>query len=364
MISAAAMETGSRPIALGIGKAVIIDLPRDAKDVLVADPLIANAVVRSARRAYMIGVKVGQTSIFFFDAEGRQIAGFDIAVKRDLNGIRDAIRQVLPNADIRVEALGADGIVLSGTVATPVEAQTAFSIAGRLVNQGTAALASSGDKVVNAITVRDRDQINLRVTVAEVQRDVIKQIGVDLNGTVGIGSAVLRFNNENPFPVYGTPLVDANKVTGTFTQNGRSINATLRAMERAGVIPYPGRTESDGDLRRIRELPGRRRIPDRGRRLLPGASIPARPPIEFKKFGISLAFNPVVLSEGRISLKVTTEVSELSTEGAIVNSGIHHSLAEGSPRRHHGRNSLRRLARAGRTDRRNRPSSRSTACPA
>ena len=136
MISAVGSEASSRPIALGIGKAVIIDLPRDAKDVLVADPLIANAVVRSARRAYMIGVKVGQTSIFFFDAEGRQIAGFDIAVKRDLNGIRDAIRQVLPTADIRVEALGADGIVLSGTVATPAEAQTAFSIAGRLVEPG------------------------------------------------------------------------------------------------------------------------------------------------------------------------------------------------------------------------------------
>jgi pilus assembly protein CpaC len=321
VISAAAMETGSRPIALGIGKAVIIDLPRDAKDVLVADPLIANAVVRSARRAYMIGVKVGQTSIFFFDAQGRQIAGFDIAVKRDLNGIRDAIRQVLPNADIRVEALGADGIVLTGTVATPVEAQTAFSVAGRLVNQGTATLVSSGDKVVNAITVRDRDQINLRVTVAEVQRDVIKQIGVDLNGTVGIGSAVLRFNNENPFPVYGTPLVDANKVTGTFTQNGRSINATLRAMERAGVfrtLAEPNLTAISGESANFLaggEFP-----------IVAGVSCQGinscTPTIEFKKFGISLAFNPVVLSEGRISLKVTTEVSELSTEGAIVNSGF------------------------------------------
>jgi pilus assembly protein CpaC len=321
VISAAAMETGSRPIALGIGKAVIIDLPRDAKDVLVADPLIANAVVRSARRAYMIGVKVGQTSIFFFDAQGRQIAGFDIAVKRDLNGIRDAIRQVLPNADIRVEALGADGIVLTGTVATPVEAQTAFSVAGRLVNQGTATLASSGDKIVNAITVRDRDQINLRVTVAEVQRDVIKQIGVDLNGTVGVGSAVLRFNNENPFPVYGTPLVDANRLTGTFTQNGRTINATLRAMERAGVfrtLAEPNLTAISGESANFLaggEFP-----------IVAGVSCQAinscTPTIEFKKFGISLAFNPVVLSEGRISLKVTTEVSELSTEGAIVNSGF------------------------------------------
>jgi pilus assembly protein CpaC len=321
VLSAAAMETGSRPIALGIGKAVIIDLPRDAKDVLVADPLIANAVVRSARRAYMIGVKVGQTSIFFFDAQGRQIAGFDIAVKRDLNGIRDAIRQVLPNADIRVEPLGTDGIVLSGVVATPADAQTAFSIAGRLLNQGTAAMASSGDRVVNAITVRDRDQINLRVTVAEVQRDVIKQIGVDLNGTVGIGSAVLRFNNDNPFPVYGTPLVDANRVTGTFTQNGRSINATLRAMERAGVfrtLAEPNLTAISGESANFLaggEFP-----------IVAGVSCQSlnscTPTIEFKKFGISLAFNPVVLSEGRISLKVTTEVSELSTEGAIVNSGF------------------------------------------
>ena len=180
VLSVTASDATSRPVALGIGKAVIIDLPRDAKDVLVADPTIANAVVRSARRAYMIGVKVGQTSIFFFDGEGRQIAGFDIAVKRDLNGIREAILRALPYADIRVEALGAEGIVLSGTVATPVEAQTAFSIAARVINQGTAALAQSGDRIVNAITVREREQVNLRVTVAEVQRDVIKQLGVDL----------------------------------------------------------------------------------------------------------------------------------------------------------------------------------------
>ena len=321
VISVLGSESGSRSVALGIGKAVIIDLPRDAKDVLVADPLIANAVVRSARRAYMIGVKVGQTSIFFFDAEGRQIAGFDIAVKRDLNGIRDAIRQVLPTSDIRVDALGTDGIVLSGTVATPAEAQTAFSIAGRLVNMGTAALVATGDRVVNAITVRDRDQVNLRVTVAEVQRDVIKQIGVDLNGTVGVGSAVLRFNNENPFPVYGTPLVDANRVTGTFTQNGRSINATLRAMERAGVIrtlAEPNLTAISGESASFLaggEFP-----------IVAGVSCQAinscTPTIEFKKYGITLAFTPVVLSEGRISLKVITEVSELSTEGAIVNSGF------------------------------------------
>ena len=96
----------SRFIPLGVGKSVAIDLPRDIKDVLVADPKVANAVIRSSRRVYMIGVAVGQTNIFFFDAQGHQIAGFDIAVTRDLNGLRAAFRRVLPDAHIQVEGMG------------------------------------------------------------------------------------------------------------------------------------------------------------------------------------------------------------------------------------------------------------------
>ena len=89
-------EATTRFLPLGIGKSIVIDLPQDAKDVLVANTTIANAVVRSARRAYLIGLAVGQTNVFFFDAEGRQIAGFDVAVTRDLNGIRAAVKKVLP----------------------------------------------------------------------------------------------------------------------------------------------------------------------------------------------------------------------------------------------------------------------------
>ena len=88
MIQVVGSDARSRFLPLGLGKSVVIDLPRDIKDVLVADPKIANAVIRSVRRAYIIGVAVGQTNIYFFDAEGRQIAGFDIAVTRDLNGMR------------------------------------------------------------------------------------------------------------------------------------------------------------------------------------------------------------------------------------------------------------------------------------
>src|SRR3979411_1474578 len=89
-------QTKTRFLALGIGKSVVVDFPRDVKDVLVAHPKIANAVVRSAQRAYIIGAAVGQTNILFFDADGQQVAAYDIAVKRDLNGVRAALRQMLP----------------------------------------------------------------------------------------------------------------------------------------------------------------------------------------------------------------------------------------------------------------------------
>src|SRR3990167_4133698 len=105
-IQEAASEASSRFIPLGIGKSVAIDLPADIKDVLVADPKIANAVIRSSRRVYMIGVAIGQTNIFFFDANGKQIAGFDIAVTRDLNGVRAALKQSMPEANIRIEGVG------------------------------------------------------------------------------------------------------------------------------------------------------------------------------------------------------------------------------------------------------------------
>src|SRR5438067_9234082 len=123
-----AINSGSvktRFLSLGTGKSVIIDLPREAKDVLVANPKIANAVIRSAQRAYIIGGDVGQTNVVFFDAEGLQIASYDIAVKRDLNGVRAALRQSLPG--IQIEGVG-EGVLLTGSVSSPVEAQQAADV--------------------------------------------------------------------------------------------------------------------------------------------------------------------------------------------------------------------------------------------
>jgi pilus assembly protein CpaC len=325
VIQVTGTETGARFIPLGVGKSVVIDLPRDAKDVLVADPKIANAVVRSARRAYLIGVAIGQTNVFFFDADGRQIAGFDIAVKRDLNGIRAALRQMLPDSDVRVEGVG-EGIVITGSVASPAQAQQAVDLAARLVGDPKG--------VINALTVSGRDQVMLKVTVAEVQRDVVKQLGIDINGSLGYGTAVVNFNTTNPFSATGQPLSDSNlsanaaQVLDPLTNTLRPrLGATIRAMERAGIVrtlAEPNLTAISGETATF--LAGGE-FPIPGGLTCDPSTRNCQVSVEFKQFGVGLNFTPVVLDEGRISLKVMTEVSELSNENALT---LAQSLGGGS----------------------------------
>jgi pilus assembly protein CpaC len=304
-------QMNARPLSLGIGKSIVIDLPRDIKDVLVADPKIANAVVRSAQRAYIIGAAVGQTNIVFFDAEGQQIAAYDIAVTRDLNGVRTALRQMFPNSDIRIEGVG-DGVVLGGMAATPIEAQQAVDMAGRL--------AGGPDKVVNNIVIRGRDQVMLKVTVAEIQRSIIKQLGIDLNANLSYGTSVVNFSNSNPFTANNAPLVANNALTTSFGSTP-SVQATLRAMESAGVVhtlAEPNLTAISGESATFisgGEFP----IPTgvTCQTSASGTIGNCVQTVSFKKFGISLNFTPIVLTEGRISLRVMTEVSEVSSENSL-----------------------------------------------
>jgi len=297
----------TRFLSLGIGKSVVVDLPRDVKDVLVADPKIANAVVRSSQRAYIIGGAVGQTNVVFFDADGQQVASYDIAVKRDLNGVRAALRQSMPG--IQIEGVG-EGVLLTGSVSSPVEAQQAGEIAARLVG--------GPEKVVNSIAVRGRDQVMLKVNVSEVRRDIIKQMGVDLSASMNYGTAIVNFNNSNPFTAYGRPLVSDNGLSASSVLKGLpTVTATMRAMESAGVVrtlAEPNLTAISGESATFiagGEFP----IPA-GYSCDPVTHV-CTTQIQYKKFGISLNFTPVVLSEGRISLRVMTEVSELSNDNAI-----------------------------------------------
>jgi len=220
--------------------------------------------------------------------------------------VRAAIKQSLPEADIRIEGVGPDGIMLSGSANSAGESQQAFDMATRLVGDAT--------KVVNGITVRVRYQVMLKVTVAEVRRDVIKQLGIDLSGSFNYGTAVVNFNQSNAFSATGAALTD-NSLGASF----KNINATLKAMDRAGVVrtlAEPSLTAISGETASF-VAGGEFPIPN-GLSCDTTKSPPiCQPQISFKKFGVSLVFTPVVLSEGRISLRVMTEVSDLSTENSM-----------------------------------------------
>lgn len=307
-----ARPAGSGQIVhLGVGKSIPVELPRDARDVIVANPAIANAVVRSARRVFLIGVAVGQTNVFFLDAEGRQIASYDIDVGRDLGGLRETLRTALPHNQLDVRAVS-DSVVVAGSVATPLEAQQAMDIAIRLVGDEK--------KVVNAIVVRGREQVHLKVTVSEIQRTAMKQLGVNLSafdptstltGTTGnlgnAGGFVYGLLTAGRFNASGQSPPNA-AVVGTRVGNN-VVTSTFQALQENGLVrtlAEPTLTAISGEQAKFLaggEFP----VPT-------GRDITGNIIIEFKPFGIALAFTPVVMSEGRISLRVGVEVSEIDNQ--------------------------------------------------
>ncbi|MCG5475186.1 MAG: pilus assembly protein N-terminal domain-containing protein, partial [Sinorhizobium fredii] len=175
-----------KKVNLGLNKAVVVDLPTDAHDILVADPALADAVTRTSRRIYLFGKAVGQTNIFVFGPNGEEIVSLDVAVERDVAGLEANLRRFIPDADINVEIVS-DNVVLTGSVRTPLDSTKAVDLARAFLKGGEAttrnitAQGTNGDadifaearqtsQIVNLLTVEGEDQVTLKVTVAEVSR--------------------------------------------------------------------------------------------------------------------------------------------------------------------------------------------------
>ncbi|HZB38191.1 MAG TPA: type II and III secretion system protein family protein [Beijerinckiaceae bacterium] len=316
----------ARRIDLSIGRSLIVDLPRDAKEVFVANPKVANAVVRSTRKLFVIGMENGATSIFVMDAEGRQIAALEVSVGRDLNVLRQTLKTALPSAQVEVRPAG-DSILLTGMVASASEAQQAADIANAFVGVSAGLFSSAKGAVINSLTIKGKDQVMLRVTVAEVQRQVLKQLGVNLsaiNWSIGKSSAFSFLDLAGSGLAAVDPRVsagaDPRTITGQFTPNGPGADQTrsvVRALERNGLM-------------RLLAEPTLVAVSGESAKFLAGGEIPYAAgetfdlasgrtilTISYRPIGVSLNFTPVVLSERRISLRISTEVSELDQETAI-----------------------------------------------
>ena len=225
-------------LQVGVGKSVIVDLPDEASEIYVGDPKVANAIVRSARRIYVSAVANGQTSIFALAKDGRKIAIIEVSVGRDVGELTKLLNTAIPGNDIHVRTV-ADSIILTGSVASAGEAQKAIDIASGFVNDtagsfsfgaaGISASSPSSGKVINSLTIRGLDQVSLRVTIAEIRREIVKQLGVNFTGSGPNGS----FNVENPFAVNG--LLTTAEATLNWFRGNSSFSATLQAFERQGV---------------------------------------------------------------------------------------------------------------------------------
>ncbi len=321
-------QSGTRVVKLGLNKSLVVDLPRDARDVLVSNPGVANAVIRTNRRIYLTGVKVGQTNIIIFDRAGQQIISVELEVERDSRTLSAMLKRLIPGSSIDVEIVS-DNIVLSGGVRNAADARRAQDIANIFANGGANAqvgndtlMSGNGgttisidndepepkSSVVNLLSIEGEDQVQLKVTVAEVNRNTIKQLGVEWDASLNIGDFSFGAVTNALFPVNPFSPVNAGGVG--FDDGKSSFGATIRALEEAGVF----RTLAEPTLTAIS---GEQAM------FLAGGEFPVpvggdeKITIEFKPYGVSLAFNPVVLSEGRISLRIKTEVSELSSEIAI-----------------------------------------------
>jgi len=293
-------------LSLALNKAAVIELDRDARDVFVANPLIADAVVRTPRRIFVMSLKIGQTNAIFLDAQGRQIATVEIVVGSDVSDLNDQITRQLPEAKVRAQALN-DNVVLSGSVNNVQEASRAQDLAERFTG--------SKDKVVNNISIEQRQQVLIQVRVSEMSRTISKQLGLNTTFAQIVGGVPIVASTDNQFSLVGRALADLSGAQiGSLNQNNLAVQ--LKALERIGLVhtlAEPNLTAISGEAAKF--LAG-------GEFPVPvGRDRDGNITIEFKQFGVGLAFTPVVLSKGRISLQISTEVSELTNTGALTLAG-------------------------------------------
>ena len=292
-------ESG-RFLRIGLGKSMIVHLPAEAKDVVIGNTDIVEALVRSRNVAYLFAKKIGQTNIFFFDANGQQIMNIDFEVALDPTSLQKLIQRTLPGTHIKVDVEGSN-YVLTGMAMNPLEAKTAVDLATNMSG------GAGGDaKVLNAMQIAGEDQVMLQVKVVEIQRDVLKQFGINFKALLSIGGFAFNLSTVNPFS--SSSISDANAAGISGVSGANNFSGIVRAME------------SDGLLRTLAE-PNLTAVSGQAATFLAGgefayadcSGIPRTCSTAFKNYGIGLNFTPNVLTNGRINLKIHTEVSEINS---------------------------------------------------
>lgn len=323
-VTAQATQNASSSIDLSVGRGRLISLPAAMTDVFVANDQVADVQVRSSRQLYIFGKTPGETSIYATDATGRVVYSTVARVGNNIETIDQMLALAMPEATISANTMNGF-VLLTGTVQSPDDAAEAERLVQAFVGDAT--------KVLSRLRTATPLQVNLQVRIAEVNRSLVKEISGnvlsrDRDGAMGNGflgsiargrtaGTILYGGEGNPPLPPGTTAYTFNIPSGVNSLGaagrlfGMNLIASLDAGERSGMVvtlAQPNLTAISGetaDFLAGGEFP----IP------IPGNF--AGTTIEYRKYGVSLAYTPTVLSNGRISLRVRPEVSELSTEGAI-----------------------------------------------
>ena len=348
-VSAAETPGDSKSIEVELNEGRLVRLRSAANNVFIANPEIANITVKSTRLIYVFGVRTGETTLYAVDRNDRMVANLSVRVVHNLSGLNDNLKKMVSSGDVRAFSVDG-GIVLSGAVSDSQDAENARRLAQRYVG-------GEKEDVINRIKVISPNQVNLRVRIAEVQRNIIKQFGfnwdlgyrrgddftfgvasgdnpivpnnleidglVDLPGNETLSPEAVPFSSaaglafaedlDATFITRGTPGIENYFAGSSF--GGFDINTLVDTLVTDGlvtVLAEPNLTAMTGETASF----------------LAGGEFPI-PFIEddgivitFKEFGVSLAFTPITLNANRISMRVRPEVSQLSTQGQVVISGF------------------------------------------
>jgi pilus assembly protein CpaC len=304
------LVSGEETLELEVNKGVLVRLPKPASAVFVANPAFADISVKSPTLVYVMGKQTGVTSLFAVDDNDRVLADVNLVVNHNLSDIRSSINTVLPNTQLEAHSVPG-GLLLTGLVNSAREAEEAQRIGNQFLAENEA--------LINQILVVGPNQVNLRVRIAEVSRNVLKRLGFNFDLLGSVGNFAFGLATGRPFAAAlgtGAGLANAGAISGGFSGGNFDANGLIDALEDEGLVTLlaePNLTALSGETASF--LAG-------GEFPVPIAQEDNKITIEFKSFGVSLSFTPTIVSDDRISLKVLPEVSSLSSSGAVTLNGI------------------------------------------
>ncbi|WP_120718187.1 type II and III secretion system protein family protein [Tsuneonella amylolytica] len=320
----------SQTINLSIGRGELVNVPGAMADVFVANDAVADVQVKSERQLYLFGKAGGVTTVYASNKAGAVIWSANVRVGNNIDSVDQMLTLAMPEARVNVATMGTNTFLLTGTVAAPEDAAEAE----RLV----AAFVGEGATVISRLRTATPLQVNLQVRFAEVSRSLVREIGSNLqtvDSTGGFKFGVTTGRGPTTTYTPGSPnglgtgftvapdggsLVKGTGTGSTLAAFGRlfglDIGAAFDLAERAGLIStlsQPNLTALSGETADF--LAG-------GEFPIPISQGLGSTSIEYRKYGVSLAYTPTVLANGRISLRVRPEVSELSSQGAVTINGF------------------------------------------